>query len=84
MTISKGKIHDYYLGMTLDYTVPGEVKISMIPYVEEILQLFAEHDKSESTAQKLAAENLFKVNEETTPLTQEGAATIFQNFVAKC
>jgi hypothetical protein len=36
MTVSRGKIHTY-LGMTLDYTVRGHVKISMFEYVDEIL-----------------------------------------------
>jgi hypothetical protein len=43
MTVSRGKVHKY-LGMTLDYTVRGQVKITMIDYVEEILTAF---DKAE-------------------------------------
>jgi hypothetical protein len=82
MKICRGKIHEY-LGMTLDFTVPGEVKVTMIPYVKEIVQQFAEFDDSDSTAATPAAEHLFKVNDETTPLT-ERQATIFHNFVAKC
>jgi hypothetical protein len=82
MSISMGKIHDY-LGMTMDFSVPGEVKITMIPYIEEILELFAQHDSSKSAANTPAAEHLFKVNEEATSLDQE-QATIFHNFVAKC
>ena len=31
MKLCRGKIHDY-LGMNLDYTIKGEVKITMIPY----------------------------------------------------
>jgi hypothetical protein len=42
MTVSRGKIHKY-LGMTLDYTVRGQVKITMFNYVDEILTAF---DKS--------------------------------------
>jgi hypothetical protein len=68
MTISQGKIQDY-LGMTLDFTIPGKVKITMIDYVKDILLLFSEHDKSDSTANTPAAEHLFKVNEQSTPLT---------------
>jgi hypothetical protein len=41
MTVSRGKIHKY-LGMTLDYTVRGHVKISM--FEDEIL---AALDKAE-------------------------------------
>jgi hypothetical protein len=43
MTASRGKIHKY-LGMTLDYTVCGQVKITMFDYVDEILTAF---DKAE-------------------------------------
>jgi hypothetical protein len=45
MKICRGKIHEY-LGMTLDFTVDGKVKITMIPYVKEIVQQFKEHDNS--------------------------------------
>jgi hypothetical protein len=34
MTISRGKIHDY-LGMTLNFTVPCEVKITMMDYTSK-------------------------------------------------
>ena len=39
MKISRGKIHDY-LCMTLDFSKPGEVKITMIPYIEEVENTF--------------------------------------------
>jgi hypothetical protein len=39
MTVSHGKVHKY-LGMTLDYTTPGQVKISMFDYINEILAAF--------------------------------------------
>ena len=32
MKLCRGKMHDY-LGMNLDYTIKGEVKITMIPYI---------------------------------------------------
>jgi hypothetical protein len=82
MQVSRGKVHKY-LDMTLDFNTPGEVKITMIPYVKEILKLFTEHDKSEPTANTPAAEHLFKVNEDTKSLT-ERQATIFHNFITKC
>jgi uncharacterized Fe-S cluster-containing protein len=43
MTVSRGKIHKY-LGMTLDYSVPRKVKITILDYVDEIL---AALDKAE-------------------------------------
>jgi hypothetical protein len=43
MTVSRGKVHTY-LGMTLDYTLRGQVKIMMIGYVDEILTAFDKAD----------------------------------------
>jgi hypothetical protein len=43
MMVSRGKIHKY-LGMTLDYTVLSQVKITMFDYVDDILTAF---DKAE-------------------------------------
>jgi hypothetical protein len=39
MTVSRGEIHKY-IGMTLDYTARGQVKIAMFDYVDEILTDF--------------------------------------------
>jgi hypothetical protein len=39
MKVSRGKIHKY-LGMTLDYTVRGQVKITMFDYLDDILAAF--------------------------------------------
>ena len=36
MTVSGGKFHKY-LGMTLDYTVHGQVQITMINFLEKVL-----------------------------------------------
>ena len=82
MSVSRGKTHEY-LGMTMDFSVPGEVKITMIPYTKEIIQLFSQFDSSESKANTPAAEHLFKVNLDTKQLPQH-QATVFHNFVAKC
>jgi hypothetical protein len=62
MTVSRGKIHQY-LGMTLDYTVRGQVKITMFDYVDEIITAF---DKAEpkvgGTNTSAAPDSLFKVD----------------------
>jgi hypothetical protein len=39
MTVSRGNIHKY-IGMTLDYSVPGQVKITMIDYADDIIAAF--------------------------------------------
>ena len=80
--ITQGKVHKC-LGMTLDFNVPGEVKITMILRVKEIVKLFSEHDNSESVSAAPAAEHLFKVDEDALSLTQ-GQMTVCHNFVAKC
>ena len=36
MTVHWGKIHNY-LGMTLDYTEVGPIKVSIIDYIDEII-----------------------------------------------
>ena len=69
--------------MTLDFNVPGEVKIAMILHVKETVKLFSEHDNSKSVSATPAAERAFKVNEDALSLTEE-QLTVCHNFVAKC
>jgi hypothetical protein len=82
MTVSRGKIHKY-LGMTLDYTVLGIVKITMFDYVDEILTAF---DKAEpngvDTKTSTAPDSLFKVDESCVKLAQNKDVK-FHNLVAK-
>jgi hypothetical protein len=82
MKICRGKLHEY-LGMTLDYRVKGQVTIGMIPYIEEVVSLFAKYDDSTSVASTPAAEHIFKINEDSPKLSPE-KGTIFHHFVAKC
>jgi hypothetical protein len=56
---SRGKVHDY-LGMTLDFSKPGEVTVTMIDYIKTIL-----HDAPKEMRGKAvtpAATHLFQVN----------------------
>jgi hypothetical protein len=82
MPVSRGKIHKY-LGMTLDYSVRGQVKITMLEYVNDILAAF---DKSEpkggGTKTSAAPDSLFKVDEYCKKLVQDKAVE-FQNLVSK-
>jgi hypothetical protein len=39
MTVSTGRVHKY-LGMTLDYTIHGQVNISMFNYIDKIFNDF--------------------------------------------
>jgi hypothetical protein len=82
MTVSRGKIHKY-LGMTLDYTVRGQVKITMFDYVDEILTAFDKAEpKGGGTKTSAAPDSLFKVNESCQNLKQDKDVE-FHNLVAK-
>jgi hypothetical protein len=82
MTVSRGKVH-VYLGMTIDYTTPGQAKISMLGYVAEILTAFDKADpKGTGTKSSAAPANLFKVDDDCEKLSTK-RATEFHNLVAK-
>ena len=82
MSVSRGKVHKY-LGMTLDYTVPGQVKISMFDYIEEIITAFEKAEpKGVGTKTSAAPDNLFKVDEDCKKL-KPNKAKVFHNLVAK-
>jgi hypothetical protein len=82
MTVSRGKVHKY-LGMTLDYTIRGQVMITMNDYIEEILTAFDKADpKGGGTKTSAASENLFRIDEDCEKL-QPDKAVEFHNLVAK-
>jgi hypothetical protein len=82
MTVSRGKIHKY-LGMTLDYTVRGQVKITMFDYVDDILTDFDKTEpKGGGTETIVAPDSLFKVDESCAKLAQNKAVE-FHNLLAK-
>jgi hypothetical protein len=74
MTVSRGKVHKY-LGMTLNYTVRGQVI--------KILTAFDKADpKGRGSKTSAASENLFKIDEDCEKL-QPSKAVEFHNLVAK-
>ena len=79
---SRGRTHEY-LGMTLDYTTTGKVKVTMFKYIQEIVDMFQKYDNNNKTATTPAADHLFKVSEFSKPLPQH-TMTVFHHFVAKC
>jgi hypothetical protein len=82
MTVSRGKIHKY-LGVTLDYTVCGQVKITMFYYVDEILTAFDKAEpKGADKKTSEAPDSLLKVDESCVKLA-ENKAVEFHNLVAK-
>jgi hypothetical protein len=79
LTKTRGLVHDY-LGMTLDYSVPGAVQVTMVDYVKNMLEdLPADMDGEAATP---AACHLFEVNPDATPL-DESTANMFHHNVAK-
>jgi hypothetical protein len=82
MPASRGKIHKY-LGMTLDYTICGQVKITMFHYVDDILTAFNKAEpKGGGTNTSAAPDSIFKVDENCEKLKQNKAVE-FHNLVAK-
>ena len=80
-TVSRGKVKKY-LGINLDYTVRGQVHITMIDFLDEVLIAF---DKAEPKGigikTSAAGENLFKVDEDCENLPQSKTVQ-FHNLVA--
>jgi hypothetical protein len=82
MTVSRGKIHKY-LGMTLDYSAAGKVKIIMFDYVNDILAAFDKaKPRNGGTKASAAPAILFKVDEDCEKIAQAKAVE-FYNMVEK-
>jgi hypothetical protein len=80
LTVQRGKVHDY-LGMTLDFSTPEKVHISMIDYIIDMfLDLPADMDGEAATP---AANHLFEVNEINPVMLDEEMAQLFHHIVAK-
>ena len=79
LTTCRGKIHDY-LGMMLDFSLPGKVQIRMEEYIRNMLAELPED--MEGLATMPAAEHLFQINDTRTHLTDEDAM-FFHHNVAK-
>jgi hypothetical protein len=81
MRVSRCKKHGY-LGMDLDYSVPGEVKVSMVDYLYRAIDEFPE--LIVGTATSPAADHLFTArSDEERMLLGEKQATTFHHCVAQ-
>ena len=60
--LKRGKIHEY-LGMQLDFSVAGQVKITIFDYIQEMLEDFQKFDPSKTVSRTPAAGHIFKVRE---------------------
>ena len=82
MAVSRGKVHSY-LGMTLDFTLPARVKITMYDYIEEIIAAFDKADPNGGGTKTSAAPvNLFRIDQDCKKLDTK-KSTEFHNIVAK-
>lgn len=79
LTVTRGKVHDY-LGMRLDYSKKGEVHITMIEYIDKMLEELPTDMQNEYATP--AALHLFKTNEDEVKL-DEATSDLFHHNVAK-
>jgi hypothetical protein len=79
--VSHGKKNDY-LGMDLDFSVPGEVSVTMIDYLKGVIQDFPQEITGRATSP--AADHLFTIRSEKDrkPL-EEKRAIAFHHSVAQ-
>jgi hypothetical protein len=80
VTIHRGNTHDY-LGMQLDYSVKGKVKVRMIEYVSEMLKHFPQTFEENKVATTPASDALF--NEEQGGKLHQERADMYHIMVAK-
>jgi hypothetical protein len=82
MKVSQGKVQTF-LGMTLDFTTPGEVIIWMFDYIDELLSVFEKEEPSmKGTKSSAAPSDLFKVDKDCEKL-RPNKAVVFHNLSAK-
>jgi hypothetical protein len=82
MAVSRGKVHTY-LGMTLDFTLPGKVQITMFEHIEEVIIAFDEADpKGGGTKTTAAPANLFRIDQDCKKLAPK-KSKVFHTIVAK-
>jgi len=79
LTKTRGHVHEY-LGMTIDFSVTGKVKFSMIDYIKEMLDGLPEDMTGESVTP--AADHLFTVNADAEKLNT-AEAEIYHHNTAK-
>jgi Reverse transcriptase (RNA-dependent DNA polymerase) len=79
LTICHGNIRDY-LGMRINYSTKGKVRITMFDYVENVLSEAPED--MDGTATTPAANHLFEVNEDAVPV-DKATAEFFHHMTAK-
>ena len=80
VTYTRGKKHEY-LGMTLDYSTKGELRVDMTKYVANMIDDFP--DKIKGTASTPAGEDLFGQHGKESPKLDKNRAESFHTTVAQ-
>ena len=80
LTIHRGKVHEY-LGMTLDFSKPECVEVSMIKYINEMLDELPSDMNGEAATP--AANHLFNINDVNPTFLDEPTSDFFHHNVAK-
>ena len=79
--MTQGPLHDY-LGMTLDYSVPGQVSINVSHYVKKMVKEFPQENFKGASVTSPWNENLSKVQNDSAPLEKE-QAELFHTVTAQ-
>ena len=80
MQVNHGKVHKY-LGIKLEYSAVGQVEITMLEYIDKIVDTFDKDDlTSGGTNSGAAPDIIFTVDEEKINVKQ---AVEFHHLVAK-
>ena len=77
---TRGK-HHTYLGMNLDFSTAGKVKINMTDYVKNMLEEFPENTSKKATTP--AAQHLFKTREDDVQHLTEKQRELFHRTTAQ-
>ena len=80
LTVTRGKVH-VYLGMTIDYSVDGQVTFKMSDFVDEIVKETPE-DLTKGVSTTPAANHLFTTRDNAQPLSKDDAE-MFHHLTAK-
>ena len=80
LTVTQGSVHEY-LGMMVNFSMPGMVKFSMQDYIQGIIDECPK-DLQSGAATSLAANHLFQVNPNAEKLNQQDA-DLFHHLTAK-
>ena len=78
LTKTRGHVHEY-LGMTIDFSAMGKVKISMIGYINDMLEAVPELINKEGECATPASDHLFTVSPDAKKLDSNDADMFHHN-----